>query len=88
MLATAPNDCKSNNLLEQEKHRHLSSAQRICRGSCQRSSTHSYERAAGACSLWIRERCLGSTQRICRKAALEKLLAAVPIPRGLPVPTL
>lgn len=33
------------------KHRHLSSTQRISRGTCQCSSTHSHERAASAYSL-------------------------------------
>ena len=44
LLVAAPTSCKSSNLLEQGKHGHLSSIQRICRGSCQ---WHSTRKAAG-----------------------------------------
>ena len=59
LLEAAPIPCESGNVLEQGKHRHLSSTQRICRGSHQWGSTRSsvdsstctQERAARAHSL-------------------------------------
>ena len=61
LLAAAPIHCESTNLFEQGKHRHLGSAQRICRGSHQRhpartrraasGSAHSCRRATSAPSL-------------------------------------
>ena len=76
------------------RHRHLSSAQRICRGLRQRGSTHSHEKAAGAHSLLIRENTgtlappRESAGVHTSRAAPEKLLVSVPMfTRGLPVPT-
>ena len=59
LLKAAPTPCKSSELLEQGKHRHLSFAQRICRGLSQWASTrratgsiiHFFERNSSACFL-------------------------------------
>ena len=76
LLVAAPTFCKSNDLLEQGKHRSLSSTQR--------GNAHSWEKATSAYSLLIREN-TGAlaqpreyTENPTSKAAPEKLLAAAP----------
>ena len=77
LLVAAPTSCKSNDLLEQGKHRHLSSTQR--------GSIPSHERATCACSLLIRENTgISAPPRVSAEACAS---VAAPIPvRGLLVP--
>ena len=76
LLVAAPTSCKSDNLLDQGKHRSLSYTQR--------GSAYSRKRAASAHYLPIREN-TGAlapprdyTEACASKAASEKLLASVP----------